>query len=61
MVQVIEYGENIGTLKYFFRDEQAAMKFIKKIMDETEEEYTQLGPDNWYCTTKKEYVKIETI
>jgi len=61
MVQVIEYGEDIGTLKNLFRDEQAAIKFVKTIMDDADGEYTQLGPNNWYCATKKEYVKIESI
>ena len=61
MVKVIEYGENIGTLKNLFRDEQAALKFIKFIMDGAQGEYTQVGPNKWYCATKKEYLKVETV
>jgi len=61
MVQVVEYGENIGTLMNLFHDEQEAMKFAKTLMDYSAEEYTCIGPRQWYCTRKNEYVKVEIL
>lgn len=61
MVHVIEYGENIGTLKNIFLDEQEAMKFIQVIMDDSGEKYTLVGANKWYCARKNEYMKVEIL
>ena len=59
MVCVIEYGENIGTLRNLFPDIQQARVFAKQIIALSEKEYKRIGPNQWYCQDKKEYVKIE--
>ena len=61
MVQVVEYGENIGTLKNLFLDEKEAMKFAKIIMEHSTEEYTCIDPRHWYCARNNEYVKVEIL
>jgi hypothetical protein len=61
MVQVVEYGENIGTLRNLFLDEKEAMKFARTIMDYSAEEYTYIGSRQWYCARKNEYVKVEIL
>ena len=60
MVQVVEYGENIGTLKNLFLEEKEAMKFAQIIKDYSSEEYTCIGQRHWYCAGNNEYVKVET-
>ena len=59
MVCVIEYGENIGTLRNLFRDFQQAQIFAKQIIALSDQNYECIGPNQWYCPEKKEYVKIE--
>lgn len=59
MVNVIEYGDNIGTLKNLFTDLPQAVRFAKKIMDFTEDKYECIGSYQWYCAEKQEYIKIE--
>ena len=61
MICVIEYGENIGTLRNLFPDIQQARVFAKRIIALSEKEYTCIGPNQWYCQDKKEYLKIERI
>ena len=59
MVCVIEYGQNIGTLRNLFRDLQQAQIFAEQIIALSENKYENIGPNQWYCQEKKEYVKIE--
>ena len=61
MVCVFEYGDDIGTLRNLFRDEEQAIIFAKHIMDLSEEEYTCIATNKWYCTKKKEYVEIQVL
>ncbi len=61
MVCVLEYGDNIGTLRNLFRDEGQAIVFAKHIMDLSEEEYTCIATNKWYCSNKKEYVEIQVL
>lgn len=59
MVCVIEYGENIGTLRNLFRDFQQAHTFAKQLIALSNDKYESIGPNQWYCQAKNEYVKIE--
>ena len=59
MVCVVEYGENIGTLRNLFRDIQQAQIFTKQIIALSNQNYECIGPNQWYCPEKMEYVKIE--
>ncbi|MFC1609481.1 hypothetical protein ACFL6C_00855 [Myxococcota bacterium] len=58
---VLEYGENIGTLRNLFREPQDAAKFAKKIMDQSDEEYVQVAPNKWHCPAKDEYVEVKQM
>ena len=60
MICVVEYGENIGTLRNLFPDIQQARVFAKRIIALSDEEYTCIGPNQWYCQKRNEYVKIES-
>ena len=59
MVCVVEYGDNIGTLKNFFKDMKQAFRFVEKIIGCSCAPYKTVGPNKWYCQDKKEYVLIE--
>jgi len=59
MIYVIEYGENIETLRNLFQDFQQAQIFAKQLIALSNDEYEAIGPNQWYCQAKKEYVKIE--
>jgi hypothetical protein len=59
MICVIEYGENIGTLRNLFPDFQQALIFAKQLIELSNDKYESIGPNQWYCSAKKEYVKIE--
>ena len=59
MVSVIEYGENIGTLKNLFVDHSEADLFVKKLINWSKSKYECIGLQQWYCNEKKEYIKIE--
>ena len=61
MICVIECGDNIGTLRNLFPDIQQALVFAKQIIALSDEEYTCIGPNQWYCQERKEYVKIEDL
>ena len=61
MICVVEYGENIGTLRNLFSDIQQALVFAKQIIALSDEEYTCIGPNQWYSQERKEYVKIEDL
>jgi hypothetical protein len=58
MFSVLEYGDNIGTLKNLFWDRQQAVVFAKKIIDLSDNKYEYAGPYQWYCSEKQEYIKI---
>jgi hypothetical protein len=60
MVSVIEYGDNIGTLKNLFTDLPQAVCFAKRIMNVADNKYESIGSYKWYCAEKKEYIKIES-
>ena len=60
MICVIEYGENIGTLRNLFHDFQHAQIFAKQLIALSKDEYESIGPNQWYCRAKEEYVKIES-
>ena len=59
MVRVVEYGENIGTLKNLFWDLKQALNFVERIMNFTDNKYQTIGPYKWYCQEKQEYIEIE--
>jgi hypothetical protein len=59
MICVTEYGESIGTLRNLFSNRQQAIVFARRIMALSDKEYRPIGPHQWYCSEKKEYVKIE--
>ena len=61
MFCVLEYGENIGTLRNIFRDSQQATDFAKQLIDFADEEYTCIAINTWYCETKNEYVEIKDL
>jgi hypothetical protein len=61
MVCVLEYGENIGTLRNLFRDEQQAIVFAKYIIELSEEEYTRIDTNKWYCSKRDEYVEVQAL
>ena len=61
MVCVLEYGENIGTLRNLFRDEHQAIVFAKYIIELSEEEYTCIATNKWYCSNKDEYVEVQEL
>lgn len=61
MFCVKEYGENIGTLRNLFPDIQQALVFAKQVIALSDEEYKSIGPHQWYCQEKREYVKIEGV
>lgn len=61
MVCVLEYGENIGTLRNIFRDLKQAIVFAKQIIELADEEYTCIGSNKWFCEEKKEYVEIKDL
>ena len=58
MVSVIEYGKNIGTLRNLFRDVEQAQIFVERIIEISGNAYENIGPNQWYCPEKNEYVKI---
>ena len=59
MISVVEYGYNIGTLKNLFGDLPQAVRFVRRIMDFTDNKYECIGLYKWYCAEKREYIKIE--
>ncbi len=61
MICVLEYGENIGTLRNLFRDEQQALIFAKHIIALSKEEYTCIATNKWYCAKKDEYVEVQDL
>jgi len=58
MVSVLEYGENIGTLRNLFRDEQQAIIFAKHIISLSKEEYTCIATNKWHCAKIDQYVEV---
>ena len=61
MVCVLEYGENIGTLRNLFQDLQQATVFAKQLIDLADEEYTCIAKNKWFCKKKNEYVEIKDV
>ena len=61
MVCVLEYGDNIGTLRNLFRDVDQAIIFARHIIDSSEEEYTCIAANKWYCARKNEYVEVQDL
>jgi hypothetical protein len=61
MICVLEYGENIGTLRNIFRDLQQAIFFAEQIIELADGEYTRIGSNKWFCEEKKEYVEIKDL
>ena len=61
MICVVEYGENIGTLRNLFPSKQQAIVFAKRIIALSDKEYRCIGPHQWYCSEKEEYLKIEKL
>ena len=61
MVCVLEYGENIGTLRNIFQDIQQAIVFAEQIIELANEEYTCVGLNKWFCEEKNEYVEIKNL
>jgi hypothetical protein len=61
MICVVEYGENIGTLRNIFQDLQQATDFAKQLIEISEEEYTCVDQYKWFCEEKNEYVEIKDL
>jgi len=61
MICVLEYGENIGTLRNLFQDLQQAKVFAKQLIDLADEEYTCISKNKWFCEKKNEYVEIKSM
>jgi hypothetical protein len=61
MVCVLEYGENIGTLRNIFRDRQQASTFAKQLIELADEEYACIAKNKWFCEKKNEYVEIKDL
>ncbi|UCH20959.1 MAG: hypothetical protein JSU83_20970 [Deltaproteobacteria bacterium] len=61
MFCVLEYGENIGTVRKLFPDMKKALCFAKQVMDHSGRVYRTAGKHKWFCIEKKEYLKIEKI
>ena len=61
MVCVLEYGENIGTLRNIFHDFQQATDFAKRLIDIADDEYTCIATNKWFCEIKNEYVEIKDL
>jgi hypothetical protein len=61
MICVVEYGEDIGTLRNLFSSKQQAIAFAKRIMALSDKKYRRIGLHQWYCREKREYVKIEGL
>lgn len=61
MICVVEYGKHIGTLRNLFADRQQALAFAERIIALSDGEYRSIGPHQWYCREKKEFVKIEAV
>jgi len=61
MICVVEYGENIGTLRNLFPDRQQALVFARQIIALSDDKYRCIGPHQWYCRETKEYLKIEGL
>jgi len=59
MVSVIEYGDNIGSLKNIFLDRHQAVIFVEKIIGSSKNQYECIGPYQWYCQENQEYIEIE--
>lgn len=61
MVCVLEYGENIGTLRNLFHDLNQATIFAQHLIELAEEEYTRVSDNKWFCEEKNEYVEIQDL
>ncbi len=61
MVCVLEYGENIGTLRNIFHDLQQATVFAKQLIDFADAEYTCIAKNKWFCEKRNEYVEIKDV
>jgi hypothetical protein len=61
MFCVLEYGKNIGTLRNIFQDMQQAAIFAKQIIEFTDDEYTCVAANKWYCEKKNEYIEIKDL
>jgi len=61
MICVLEYGENIGTLRNLFQDLQQAKVFAKQLIDLADDEYTCIAKNKWFCEKKNEYVEIKSM
>ncbi|CAB1081459.1 hypothetical protein D1AOALGA4SA_9111 [Olavius algarvensis Delta 1 endosymbiont] len=61
MICVLEYGENIGTLRNLFQDLQQAKVFARQLIDLADEEYTCIAKNKWFCEKKNEYVEIKNM
>ena len=59
MIWVIEYGKDIGTLKNLFDDLGEAVRFAVRIIELSYDRYEYIGPNQWFCRDKNEYIKIE--
>ena len=61
MYCVMEYGENIGTVKTLFKDIKNALGFAKKIMQSSSHVYRSIDKYEWYCSETEEFVKIVMV
>ena len=61
MICVVEYGEHIGTLRNLFPDQKQALVFARQLIALSDSEYRCIGPHQWYCREKKEYLRIDGL
>jgi hypothetical protein len=61
MICVVEYGQDIGTLRNLFLDIEQATFFVKRIIEFAEDEYTCIASNKWYCENKNEYLEIKDL
>ena len=59
MFWVMEYGDNIGTVKKLFTDMRKALSFARQIMHGSGRDYQATVRHEWYCVATQEYIKVE--
>jgi len=61
MFCVMEYGENIGTVKTLFPDVERAFGFANRIMQCSGRIYRTIGKYQWFCAETQEYIRIAEV
>jgi hypothetical protein len=61
MYCVVEYGENIGTLRNLFNRKKDASSFARRIMNAYGRKYRRIGRDAWFCRVTKEFIRVDKV